>query len=345
MTLWSLALFLSLPAAAADNDLANWIAEYKELLPAHKEDQYTANWRRDIDPIVKKLDDNPNSLPIRSVSRQFATKAILAVGVGCRKGEDGATAERKFQLRTECLWHALVSYDKDKPGAAYKQINAFKNLDDDVADTAQSFLDAVDAYKEIDGKSVNYRDPGGNDEGVLERAVATGNGQFAPSDVTYALKSALETELQSDRGRKPQENDCKGKLTLAEVFYMALKESDGSMPVAAGAISGVLFYNRPLASCVHGLKGSSVEFKDYYRFAGLYIGLQENGVKRVASSTLAQVQTGVYGAIRQVQYTVKGEPMAGTERAGFFTKFPEYKVGTNAADKIRGKSPPPSQGI
>jgi hypothetical protein len=342
MTPWTLLLAAALPASAASNELWSWVQSYREGVKTHASDQYTLNWRRDLDPVLKKFDAEPQTFPIVPVAKNLTDRAVAAVGQACRQDPPLSPPERAFQVRVECLWHALVlGYERSPGGIAARALTMPRAADlsrpvsEDAVATSESILDAVAAYRALDGGSINYDDPGGNAAGLLDRAASTGNGQFAPDETIYLVKSRLGAELTSDRGRGPGSEACTARLTLAEVFYHALRAADGSLPVAAGAISGALYSHRPWASCITGLRGSDSEFKDYYRFAGLYIGFQKNPIKRTASSGLAQAQTAAYGAIRQVQYTFTGDPMGGTERAGFVTKFPEFWAGRDAADKVR----------
>ncbi len=131
------------------------------------------------------------------------------------------------------------------------------------------------AIEHYDGE-VSYRDP--------QRHLSadfwsrTGSAEFnrAKPDGDFAGGAAAARAT----GAWLRDKAANGGTTQRELMLEAIRQNRGNVTLAMGTLAEVLHHDRPLADHVEGL--GDPERKDYYRFAGAFVGLQSNPVTKVS---------------------------------------------------------------
>jgi hypothetical protein len=129
--------------------------------------------------------------------------------------------------------------------------------------------DAAIARAARAGEIVSFDDPQDFVSGDFVGRTGTAQFNRAPGgeQATNALRSYLRAELTTNGkldGRR---------ITQEELIYRAIKLNRGNVTLAMGSIAEVLHDHRKWAGSIDGLRNDG---KDYYRFAGAYIGLQKD---------------------------------------------------------------------
>lgn len=138
--------------------------------------------------------------------------------------------------------------------------------DDDWKTLKADAAKALDLYANATvRKSPSFEDP--QDHASADFYLRTGGAQFNPNG---AQTEALRRSLVELTGRR--------RVYQAELVHEALIAAEGNLPLAMGSLAQIFHDQRnSLISRVEGMKDDSG--KNYYRYAGAFIGLQNAPVR------------------------------------------------------------------
>lgn len=339
MPLASSLIALALAASAAPappNALHALVERYRAGRDACAGDRFTAMWRMDMDPLLARWKSEPSFFPLAVIGERLVARATAETGLACAAGgERPGTGCEAFRGTAECVHAVALVYERSR---ALREL-PIRSADGTPAANmiARDLSVAAAAYRELAGGVIDLADPRPDKESVLDRVADTGVGYFAPFQ-DQKIAGKLVVEAYQDKGRllEPKTPCEKETITQAEMMYAALEATGGNATQAMGGLSGVLhdgFYapevdGRKAADCVNGLSRS--DYKDYYRFGGLYVGLQESAAVGSVGAAAAKSQVWAYGAVASV---VGLDPAYMTTTAR--SKAPEFDAGLAAGRKFR----------
>jgi hypothetical protein len=259
--------------------------------------------------MTKEWRKNAGAFPITTVANRLVEAASRGAGRDCAAGGalPGAGC-RAFRGTSECLFLAAKEYLRT-PILSELPLRKPQGPPDAVA-IAMDLTTAIRAWEGLSGRSIVLADKQykWTPRELLERIGNTGQGTFA-EEAEGGVQKLLFPNVTLNRGRAREgvssgRMPCQGQVvTQAELMFLAIDGTDGRVTEAMGALAGLLHDGlgdgsdaRVWAECVNGLWRE--EYKDYYRFAGLYIGLQPLAENQKGGLFAASGQTQVYGAAR-----------------------------------------------
>ena len=133
--------------------------------------------------------------------------------------------------------------------------------------------------------------------------------------------SGVRKHLYNESERAPGAHG-RGQITEEDLIVQALVANDGNVPLAVGSIAEVLYQprTRPLAGRIAGLANDG---KDYYRFAGAFVGLQKNPAVQavgllgseanILGNPIAGAASGLWDAGKALWH--RSSPLAGLKKA------------------------------
>ncbi|MDD5629613.1 MAG: hypothetical protein PHU21_11150 [Elusimicrobia bacterium] len=203
--------------------------------------------------------------------------------------------------------------------------------DDDSKKLADDALRAIMVFEGVTGRKVSFVDS--QDHASQDFFRRTGLAQFNPNErQTAAIAESLSRHIRAHV-----------KLTQAELLFEAVFGTGGNVTLAAGSLAKIFCDNRDLVHNIYWMDHQA-KGKNYYRFAGLFIGLQESadiaalGVVGGSANILGNpiVYTfGKYFTKKDDPLRKEGDVLTFLSRAEYADKFKQYIQGYRAAGSIR----------
>lgn len=226
----------------------------------------------------------------------------------------------------------------------------FGDIRSDVVAFSTVLRSAMQGYlRQNPGQSLKFDDPQRRTWAELKDFFSrTGAAQFnrappsggLPGGLAAAqnIRKWLTTGLQANR-----------RIAAEELVLHAIADNRGNVTLAMGSLAEILHDDRGLAARIPGLRNDT---KDYYRFAGAYVGFQPEGssvflgylgsMANIAGNPIVYAAAGgaqwAYGKIARDQQTVReGEDLAASRAAlePNWNKVKEFNTGFIAALNLR----------
>lgn len=207
------------------------------------------------------------------------------------------------------------------------------DANDDAARLAKDVEEAVAAWRLL-GRQVSYADD--QDHLSMDFFMRTGDAQFNPDrGATAALRRSFL-------------NHCSGRrMRQAEFFFEALDANNGNVTMAAASASEVLQNHRGQLRCLVDVIDQAG--KNYYRFAGLFVGLHGEPVRSagMAGSACNIVGNPVVYSVAEIggwwADVFSGKGARGgvstadtlSKRSMYQEKLGQFNLGIEASDKLR----------
>ncbi|MBI5622940.1 MAG: hypothetical protein HY924_04090 [Elusimicrobia bacterium] len=212
----------------------------------------------------------------------------------------------------------------------------YKGADDDADKLAKDAAIAVEAYEYLTRKKVTFEDK--QSFVSFDFYMKTGDARFNPNAAqTSKLQSAIAGHLSN------------GKVVQADLIYEGLVATGGNLTLAFGSLAELFCWNRndyiPKVADM-----SNADGKNYYRYAGAFIGLHSGVVRALGAGGSWANMTGnpiVYAGAEVIQWWgdfLKGKPTKGVDtlktlgpegRGNLVDKGGELHKGLDAAEKLR----------
>jgi hypothetical protein len=207
---------------------------------------------------------------------------------------------------------------------------------DDAEKLRRDALIASEAYEYLNKKKVTYEDK--QSFVSFDFYMKTGDAKFNPkSDQTARLKSALLGHFAT------------GKVVQADLIYEGLVAAEGNLTMAFGSLAELFCWNRqdfiPKVADM-----SNADGKNYYRYAGAFIGLHSGVVRALGQGGSYANMAGnpvVYAGSEVIQWWsdfLKGRPTKQVDtlktlgpqgNGNLVDKGGELHKGLDAAEKLR----------
>lgn len=160
-----------------------------------------------------------------------------------------------------------------------------------------SLCKAIDAYEKATGKTVTFVDDQDFFSGKFQTGV--GDAMFNTTAKHPATFTAIFDQLNANK-------------SLARAFFEGLKTQDGNVPQMLGSAAKVIYENRRLPSRMEHFPYDAGSQKDYYFFAGMFVGAQSSAAIRdlgrlgsklnIALNPLSRLMNVVTGDIKWRDY-------------------------------------------
>lgn len=212
---------------------------------------------------------------------------------------------------------------------------------DDKDKLYKDIMIAVAAYEFVKRKTVTYKD---EQEFVsTDFWMNTGAAKFNPnSGQTQALKSTLNGHFSA------------GRVTQADLVYEAIVAAEGNVTLGLGSLAEIFCWNRGYIANVGDMGNGSAQ-KNYYRFAGAFIGLHGTIVRNMGKAGSwgnMSANAPVYAGAEIISWwkaVFTGAPRPNVNTAARFStsgnnnivdKSGQLNIGLEASDIIRDKHSP-----
>ncbi len=190
---------------------------------------------------------------------------------------------------------------------------------------------AIDAYEAKTAKQVTFQDD--QDFFSIKYQMGMGDAQF--NATALAGKS---TGAALEEAKNPKYRTSDGKASLGGILLAALEAQEGNVPQALGSVAKMLCDHRPLAAQIEALPYDPKSEKDYYLFAGMFVGTQPNAAVRdlgrlgaklnIAMNPLSRLLNTVFGDMTWKQ-------LPGYLKLNNFHKFQLLEAGYMAGEIVR----------
>jgi hypothetical protein len=265
------------------------------------------------------LRDAPNSGAYNELLQNSGSNDVPAVNAIPPAPEAGIRAWTMQDSRNNLLWHK--SNEGDTAERLYKDAKL-----------------AIEYYEQCShGKKVTYSD----DQRLVspEFYLNSGLAHFNPNS---AQTNTLEETLNAIMAKEYKPNQ-------ALVIFEALVATDGNVTLAMGSLAELFCRNRN--EYIRNVRDmQDADGKNYYRFAGMFIGLHPTLIRMAGGAAAYSNIVGnpiVFAGVEIVQWWgdfLKGKPVSAVDtlhtmgpygRGNLIDKIPELKKGLDAASALR----------